>query len=228
MTDELLEAVRDLPKVSPYFHVPAQHGSNDLLKRMKRGYTVQQYEEMLHRTRERVPNATVSSDFIVGFCGETDADHAETCELVRRARFKNSFVFKYSPRPGTRAYDGLTDDVPDEVKKRRNNELLALQNQISLEDNRKLVGAMTQVLVEGPSKSAAKRDTTADAPEQSAEQVQMTGRTHDDRIVVFDGPETLAGTFVAIRVDAVTPTTLIGTQATQETIVTFPAVPPMA
>jgi tRNA-2-methylthio-N6-dimethylallyladenosine synthase len=87
---------------------------------------------------------------------------------------------------------------------------------------------MTQVLVEGPSKSAAKRDTTADAPEQSAEQVQMTGRTHDDRIVVFDGPETLAGTFVAIRVDAVTPTTLIGTQATQETIVTFPAVPPMA
>jgi tRNA-2-methylthio-N6-dimethylallyladenosine synthase len=215
MTDDLLHAVRDLPRISPYLHVPAQHGSNEVLRRMKRGYTVEQYEEMLARTREVLPHAAVSSDFIVGFCGETDRDHEQTCDLVRRARFKNSFVFKYSPRPGTRAYDGLPDDVPEQVKKRRNNELLAIQNQISLEDNRNLVGETKCVLVEGPSRSTAKqRELPAAACDMIGQTVQLTGRTHDDRIVVFDGLESLAGTFVDIHIDAVTPTTLIGTPST--------------
>jgi tRNA-2-methylthio-N6-dimethylallyladenosine synthase len=212
MTDDLLQAVRDLPRVSPYLHVPAQHGSNDVLKRMKRGYTIEQYEEMLARTREVLPHSAVSSDFIVGFCGETDREHEQTCDMIRRARFKNSFVFKYSPRPGTKAHDSLPDDVPDHMKKQRNNELLAIQNQISLDDNRRLVGETKSVLVEGPSKSAAKRSASAaTARSTTGELVQLTGRTHDDRIVVFDGVESLAGTFVDIRVDAVTPTTLVGT-----------------
>src|SRR5262249_50106349 len=140
MSPDLLDAVADLPKVSPYLHVPAQHGSDRVLERMKRGYTVGQYEEMLAQTRLRLPHAAVSSDFIVGFCGETDQDHEQSCDLMRRARFKNSFVFKYSPRPGTKAYGKLPDDVPEPVKRARNNELLAIQNQISLEDNRRFVG----------------------------------------------------------------------------------------
>jgi tRNA-2-methylthio-N6-dimethylallyladenosine synthase len=222
MSDDLLHAVRDLKNVSPYLHVPAQHGSNDVLKRMKRGYTVEQYEDMLARTRETLPGATVSSDFVVGFCGETDVEHQRTCELVRRARFKNSFVFKYSARPGTRAYDSLPDDVPETVKKSRNNELLAIQNQISLEDNRQFVGQTVCVLVEGVSKSAAKRqdlpesaDRTVDIASEPAgtpgeRAIQLTGRTHDDRIVVFGGVPTLSGSFVQVRIDAVTPTTLVG------------------
>src|SRR4029077_9094807 len=96
ISDDLLEAVRDLPKVSKYLHVPAQHGCNDVLKRMKRLYTVEFYREMLARCREGVPGVAMSSDFIVGFCGESEASFQRTCDLVRQGRFKNSFIFKYS------------------------------------------------------------------------------------------------------------------------------------
>ena len=157
MTDDLLQAVRDLPKVSRYLHVPAQSGCDEVLKRMKRGYTVALYDEMLRRIRETVPDAAVSSDFIVGFCGETEASFRKSMELVERSRFKNSFIFKYSPRFGTKADTILIDDVPEEVKRRRNNELLALQNRISAEDHRAFVGRTVEVLVEGPSKSAVGR-----------------------------------------------------------------------
>src|SRR5215510_7469291 len=126
MTDDLLQAVRDLPKCSPYLHVPAQSGSNVMLKRMKRGYTVEEYREMMSRIRTTIPAAAVTSDFIVGFCGETEEDFQQTVELVRESRFKNSFIFKYSERPGTKAPDLWPDDVPEEVKRHRNNELLAV------------------------------------------------------------------------------------------------------
>ena len=104
-----------------------------------------------------VPGAAVTSDFIVGFCGETEEDFQQTVDLVREARFKNSFIFKYSPRPGTKAAELYADDVPEEVKRRRNNELLAVQNAISEEDNRPLVGRTVEILVEGPSKTSRKR-----------------------------------------------------------------------
>ena len=126
MTDDLLQAVRDLPKVSRYLHVPAQSGCDEILKRMKRMYTVASYEEMLARVRETIPGVAVSSDFIVGFCGETDASFERTVGLVERSRFKNSFIFKYSAREGTKADQLYPDDVPEAVKKRRNDDLLAL------------------------------------------------------------------------------------------------------
>lgn len=214
MTDDLIDAVSDLPKVSPYLHVPAQHGSNDVLRRMKRGYTVEQYEEMLQRVRSRLPHAAVSSDFIVGFCGETQSEHEQTCELVRRCQFKNSFVFKYSARPGTKAYGHLADDVLEDVKKARNNELLAIQNQISLRNSQPFIGRTVEVLVEGRSKAAEKSET--------AGPVQLTGRTLDDRIVVFIGNERLVGQFERIRVDAATPTTLIGTIQTHKLTTSHP------
>ena len=126
MTDDLLQAVRDLPKVFRYIHVPAQSGCDEMLRRMKRLYTVAQYDEMMARIRETIPGCAVSSDFIVGFCGETEESFQKSVRLVERSRFKNSFIFKYSPRPGTKAHELYADDVPEEVKKRRNNDLLAV------------------------------------------------------------------------------------------------------
>jgi len=200
---ELLEAVRDLPKVSPYLHVPVQSGSNRILRRMKRGYTVQKYREILAEIRSTIPAAAVTSDFIVGFPGETDEDYRQTVELLRDGRFKNCFIFKYSPRPKTKAAELYEDDVPEELKRQRNNELLAIQNAISLEDNQPFVGRRVEVLVEGPSKVGRKQSLNSDA-------VQLVGRTVCDRIVVFDGPMSLAGRILPIEVQRVDAVTLFG------------------
>jgi tRNA-2-methylthio-N6-dimethylallyladenosine synthase len=212
MTDDLLQAVRDLPRVARYLHVPAQSGCDEVLKRMKRMYTVGLYDEMLARIREMLPEAAVSSDFIVGFCGESEASFQKSVGLVERARFKNSFIFKYSPRQGTKAHTLFADDVPEEVKKRRNHELLAVQAEISLQDNRKLCGTTVSVLVEGPSKSAAALDT---APNGFG---QLTGRTTCDRIVVFRGHERLIGQMVPVSVDDASAVTLFGEVVTESAV----------
>ena len=220
MSDDLLQAVCDLPKVSRYLHVPAQSGCNDVLKRMKRGYTVEDYREMMSRIRETVPDCTVSSDFIVGFCGETDESFTKSMDLIRECRFKNSFIFKYSARTGTKADVLMIDDVPEEVKRRRNNEMLDLQNAISEEDNVQLIGQSFEVLVEGPSKAALKAgEDEADltvTPAGHDPRSQLVGRTRCDRIVVFPGNERLTGTMTTVRVEDCTPTTLIGTILTRE------------
>lgn len=204
MSDDLLDAVRSLPRVCPYLHVPAQHGDNEVLKRMKRLYTVEFYRDMLARCRERVPGVAISSDFIVGFCGETEQAFQRTCNLVREAGFKNSFIFKYSPRPGTKADELYPDDVPEEVKKRRNNDLLAIQTAVSLADHRRWIGERVEVLVEGPSERALK---TGDSS-------QLTGRTRTDHIVVLDGPPSLAGQTVAVAVEDASAFTLFGAPVT--------------
>ena len=211
MTYDLLQAVRDLSKVSPYLHVPLQSGSDQVLKRMKRGYTVDDYRQMMARIDETLgEQAAISSDFIVGFCGETEEEFQASVELVKECRFKNSFIFKYSERPGTRASDNLPDDIPFEVKKRRNNELLAVQNQISEEDNQAFLGRQVEVLVEGPSKKADP------AAESNGGPIQLTGRTHCDRIVVFDGNERLVGQTIPIGIYDVTAHTLLGAVVTHE------------
>jgi tRNA-2-methylthio-N6-dimethylallyladenosine synthase len=240
MSDDLLHAVRDLPKVARYLHVPAQSGCNDVLKRMKRGYTVEEYRDMMARIRDIVPDCAVSSDFIVGFCGETEESFEKSMDLVRECRFKNSFIFKYSPRPGTKADAMLADNVPEEVKRRRNNEMLRVQNEISEEDNARLIGQDFEVLVEGLSKSARKeiregedasvvgrplqavsenaRDNDG-RPERAALQdhhPQLVGRTRCDRIVVFDGNPRLVGNLARVHIDDCTPTTLIGSIVTRE------------
>jgi tRNA-2-methylthio-N6-dimethylallyladenosine synthase len=204
VTGDLLEAVANLPKVSPYLHVPAQSGSSRILRRMKRGYTAEGYREMIERIRGAVPGAAITSDFIVGFCGETEEDFQLSVDLVRWARFKNSFIFKYSPRPWTRAIELYEDDVPEEVKRRRNNDLLAVQNAICLEDNMPLLGRRVEILVEGPSKSARKR------PSDSGQPVQLTGRTVCDRIVVLDGPPELAGKLLEVEIEKADAFTLFG------------------
>jgi tRNA-2-methylthio-N6-dimethylallyladenosine synthase len=209
MTDDLLAAVRDLPKVAPYLHVPAQSGSNDVLARMKRGYTAQDYHEMLGRIRDTVPHAAVTSDFIVGFCGETEEDFRKTYDLVAECRFKNCFIFKYSERPGTKGAELYPDDIPYEVKNRRNNDLLELQNRISEQDSQQYLGERVEVLVEGPSDRARQRD------EDHGDIIQLTGRTSDDRIVVFDGNPRLVGQFVPVAIYDVSPHTLFGAVVTE-------------
>lgn len=209
MTRRLLETVRDLPKCTPYLHVPAQSGSDAVLKRMKRGYTVADYYEMMDRILEILPEAAVASDFIVGFCGETEDDFQQTMEMVRRCRFKNSFIFQYSVRPGTRGAELYADDVPLEVKSRRNVELLNLQNEICQQDNLRFLGQRVKVLVEGPSKLAIKRQDTGPL-------IQMTGRTPCDRIAVWDGNERQTGQMLDVLIHDASTTTLLGSVETVE------------
>ncbi len=279
MTLDLLQTIRDLKKVSPYLHVPLQSGSDAVLKRMKRGYTVGDYRDMMARINETLGDAAaVSSDFIVGFSGETEAEFQETVDLVKECRFKNSFIFKYSERPGTKAAGHLPDDVPFDVKRRRNNELLAVQNQISEEDNQKFLGRTVDVLIEGPSKRhgaainevdtknrdgkddrgdrddldrviigdpasakqesplvqlspatgkpmdelknhvAAKQQQVLEQYQQEGRMVQLTGRTHCDRIVVFDGSARLIGQTQPIGIYDVCGLTLMGTVVTDQAV----------
>jgi tRNA-2-methylthio-N6-dimethylallyladenosine synthase len=175
---------------------------------------------MLARTREWIPNVAVSSDFIVGFCGETDAEFQLTMDLVRESRFKNSFIFKYSERPGTKGAAMYADDVPDEVKRQRNNDLLALQNQISEEDNHAFLGREVEVLVEGPSKTAEKQAASDRAGASSpltveSAPIQLTGRTHCDRIVVFDGNPRQIGHTLSITIYDANAHTLFGEVVTR-------------
>jgi tRNA-2-methylthio-N6-dimethylallyladenosine synthase len=222
MTDDLLDAVRDLPKVCRYLHVPAQSGCNEVLRRMKRLYTVEYYRDMLQRCRERVPGVAISSDFIVGFCGETEESFQRTCDLVADAGFKNSFIFKYSPRPGTKADDLFPDDVPELDKKRRNNDLLAIQGRVSLADHRRWIGSTVEVLVEGRSKRASVvrgpssmaedklAEFSTDHGPRTTDEFQLTGRTMTDHIVVFDGNERLAGHTVPVKIMDASAFTLFG------------------
>jgi tRNA-2-methylthio-N6-dimethylallyladenosine synthase len=220
MSDDLLDAVRELPKVCPFLHVPAQSGCNEVLKRMKRLYTVEYYREMLARCRERVPGVSISSDFIVGFSGESEQSFERSCDLVAEAGFKNSYIFKYSPRPGTKGYQLYPDDISEEIKKRRNNDLLAIQNQVSLQDHRRLVGEAVRVLVEGPSKTFLKtqKNNHASGVIPTSSLPQLTGRTPTDHIVVFEGNERLIGQTVQVKIGEATAFTLFGAVVTSETV----------
>jgi tRNA-2-methylthio-N6-dimethylallyladenosine synthase len=178
--DDVLQVIRDHPRICRYLHVPAQSGSDRMLKMMNRGYSVSEYLEFLDRARAFLDQPEigrplmVSGDFIVGFPTETDEDFAATVELVERARYKNSFIFKYSPRPGTVAFDKIPDDVPEDVKRRRNNALLAVQNQISDAIAREQVGRTFDVMIEGVSKQQLKRQGVTQGQIRKAGAVTLT------------------------------------------------------
>ena len=216
MTNDLIDAVRDLPKLVKYFHVPAQSGCDEILLKMKRQYTVSQYDEMRQRIRERAPEASVSSDFIVGFCGETEESFQKSVDIVERSTFKNSYIFKYSPREGTRAFDKYADDVPEEVKKRRNNDLLVAQNRQSLILHRAWIGKEVEVLVEGLSLTTQREVKRLGYIPHADSPVQMTGRSMNDLIVVFDGMPRLAGSMAKVQISETTAFTLFGQIETAE------------
>lgn len=156
-SDEALQAMRDCPRICRYLHAPAQHGDDRILRLMNRGYTVAEYDDFVARARALMPDVSLASDFIVGFPTETEEEFERTAELIRRCRFKNSFIFKYSPRPGTVAIRRFEDDIPEAVKRRRNNALLAVQQQVTLEVNRELLGQTVELMVEGESKLVQKK-----------------------------------------------------------------------
>jgi tRNA-2-methylthio-N6-dimethylallyladenosine synthase len=200
--ESILHAMADLPKVCPYLHIPAQSGSDKILKAMNRRYTAGDYLDLLAKARDIVDGIAIAGDFIVGFPGETEQDFAATVDLVKKAEYKNCFVFKYSPRPGTRADDKLADSVSAEVKKQRNIELLEVQNQISGEYNKHFLGQTLEVLAEGPSKKPH-----LDSAEPTG-RPQLVGRTATDYIVVFNGPLSLAGRFAKVKITKTSPLTL--------------------
>ena len=225
--DERLAALfREVPKVCPYLHMPAQSGSDAVLARMNRGYTAAEYLERVAMARRARPDVGVASDFIVGFPGETAADFEATMDLVRRSRFSAAFVFKYSPRPKTVAAERYSDDVPMDEKRRRHARLLALVEEISGEENAKFVGRRVRIFVEEVSPKAganSKSETLLRPPKQPAgceervrnpKSLQLRGRTPCNRIVVFDGPARLVGTEVAARIEKVSPLTLFGSLET--------------
>jgi tRNA-2-methylthio-N6-dimethylallyladenosine synthase len=202
--DPILQAMAELPKVCSYLHMPAQSGSDKILKAMNRKYTSAKYLELLERAREIVPGIAVAGDCIVGFPGETDKDFQATINLVKKARYKNCYVFKYSQRPGTAGQKKLKDNISLEVKKKRNIELLAVQEKISDELSKTFLGRTVTVLVEGLSKKPHLNI------EGRVNEPQLVGRTETDWIVVFNGPSELAGEFTQLKVTKTSPLTLFG------------------
>jgi tRNA-2-methylthio-N6-dimethylallyladenosine synthase len=204
--EAIFHAMARIEKVCHYLHIPAQSGSDRILKAMNRKYTTAEYITLLDKARDIVPDIAIAGDFIVGFPGETDEDFEATCNLLVRAQYKNAFIFKYSPRPGTRADKTLADDVPTEVKKHRNTRLLELQNSVSMEYNRRFVGKTVEVMVEGLGKKPHLDGPLHDQP-------QLVGRTATDYIVIFDGPLRLIGTFARIKITRTSALTLFGEYA---------------
>ncbi len=213
--DDVLQVMRDCSRICRYLHLPVQSGSDRMLKLMNRGYTISEYDELLSRVRETLSDAMISSDLICGFCSETEADHEASAAMLERGRFKNCFIFKYSPRPGTAAYDRLADDVPEDVKRRRNNELLAVQSRISESIHQSHVGRVLPTFIESVSQKALKRRNDVDASieiawEKPREVTQLAGRTTGDLIVMLEGPEQWVGSIVDVRIERALPLTLFG------------------
>jgi len=202
--DEILQVMADSPKVCNYLHIPAQSGSDKILHAMNRHYSATWYLELLDKARATIPGIAIAGDFIVGFPGETEDDFEATVELLKKARYRNCFIFKYSPRPGTTADKRLEDTVPTEVKQKRIVELLAAQEKISDELSRNFLDKEMKILVEGLSKKSHRNIAG------SGDNPQLVGRTATDYIVVFNGPLSLAGKFAKIKITKTSPLTLFG------------------
>jgi len=202
--NEIMQVMADSPKVCNYLHIPAQSGSDKILRAMNRHYSSRWYLELLAKARAAVPGIAIAGDFIVGFSGETEDDFEATVELLKKAQYKNSFIFKYSPRPGTTADKRLEDTVPAEVKQKRIAKLLAAQEKISDQLSRDFLDKEVKVLVEGLSKKSHRN--IAGSPDNP----QLVGRIATDYIVVFNGPMSLAGRFAKVKIIKTSPLTLFG------------------
>jgi tRNA-2-methylthio-N6-dimethylallyladenosine synthase len=198
--DSLVEAYRDVPQLASYLHLPVQSGSDRVLALMKRGHTVLEYKQKIRRLREARPGISLSSDFIVGFPGETERDFEDTMRLIEEVGFDQSFSFIYSRRPGTPAAS-LPDDVAHEVKQARLERLQARIDASAQAISRAMVGSVQRVLVERPSKKDAR---------------QLAGRTENNRWVNFDGPPSLINRFVDVLVTEAMPNSLRGRLAVPE------------
>ena len=195
MSDATLRVIAEVPNVCRHIHLPIQSGSDKVLKLMNRKYNVEWYLSRVKAIRELVPDCGLSTDIFVGYHGETEADHQESLRIMREVGYDSAFMFKYSERPGTYASKHLPDDVPEEVKIRRLNELIMVQNENSAIANRAEVGKIREVLVEGPSKRSRE---------------QLCGRTEQNKMVVFDKGNHHIGQYVQVRITGSTSATLLG------------------
>ena len=195
MSDETLRVIAETPNVCKHIHLPVQSGSDAILKRMNRKYTREWYMDRVAAIRSIIPDCGLSTDIFVGYSGETEEDHQLSLSLMREVGYDSAFMFKYSERPGTYASRHLPDDIPEDVKVRRLNELISLQNEISAERNAAQIGKVLEVLVEGVSKRS--RD-------------QFFGRTEQNRVVVFDRGRHHIGDRVMVKVTSSSSATLLG------------------
>ena len=194
MSDATIDVIARYPNICNHIHLPVQSGSNSVLKAMNRKYTREWYLDRIKAIRSRIPDCGISSDLFTGFHGETEEDFNQTLDLMREAAFDSSFMFKYSERPGTFASRTMPDNVPEEVKVERLNRMIALQNELSAESNRRDIGKVFEVLVEGFSKRSREH---------------MMGRTQQNKAAVFPRGTVKVGDFVKVRVTDASSATLI-------------------
>lgn len=195
MSDETLHVIAEVSNVCKHIHLPVQSGSDRILKLMNRKYTRKWYMGRVEAIRKIVPDCGLTTDIFCGYHSETEEDHQMTLSLMKECGYDSAFLFKYSERPGTYASKHLPDDIPENIKIRRLEELIALQNELSAESNRKCIGNTYEVLVEGVSKRS--RD-------------QLFGRTEQNKVAVFDRGTAHVGDFVRVKIKASTSATLIG------------------
>jgi tRNA-2-methylthio-N6-dimethylallyladenosine synthase len=195
MSDETLHVIAEEPNVCRHIHLPVQSGSSRVLKLMNRKYTREWYLERVEAIRRIVPDCGLSTDIFAGYCSETEEDHQESLSLMRACGYDSAFMFKYSERPGTFASKHFPDDVPEETKIRRLEELIALQNELSAEANQRCIGREYEVLIEGVSKRSKE---------------QLFGRTEQNKVVVFDRGEHRIGQYVRVRITEASSATLKG------------------
>ena len=203
MSDETLYVIAEVPNVCKHIHLPVQSGSSRILKLMNRKYDREWYLERVQAIRRIIPDCGLSTDIFSGFHSETEEDHQASLSLMRVCAYDSAFMFKYSERPGTYASKHLADDVPEEVKIRRLNEIIALQNELSAESNRRCIGQEYEVLVEGVSKRSRE---------------QLYGRTEQNKVVVFDRGEHRVGDFVWVRITEASSATLKGVCVQKESV----------
>ena len=195
ISEELVRTIADRPNICNHIHLPVQSGSTAVLRRMNRGHTIQEYREKIALIRSIIPDIALSTDIIAGFCGERDEDHQASLELLSCVRFDSAYMFFYSTRPGTLAARTLVDDVAEEAKKRRLQEIIDLQNSISAELFQQSIGSVVEVLAESESKRSAE---------------QLMGRTAGNRAVVFDRERYQPGDLVQVLITSATSATLTG------------------
>ena len=195
MSDETLCVIAEEPNVCRHIHLPVQSGSNRVLKAMNRKYTREWYLDRVAAIRRIIPDCGLSTDIFAGYCGETEEDHQLSLSLMRECAYDSAFMFKYSERPGTYASKNLPDDVPEETKIRRLNELIALQNELSLAANQRCIGQEYNILIEGVSKRSRE---------------QLFGRTEQNKVVIFDRADHRVGETIRVRITEATSATLKG------------------
>lgn len=195
MTDEVLEVMAKYENICKYIHLPVQSGNTEILQKMNRGYTREWYIERIDAIKRIIPDCAISTDIIAGFCSETEEQHQDTISLMNYVKYDFAYMFKYSERPKTLAQRKFADDVPDDVKTKRLNEIIALQVQHSLESNKKAVGKIHKVLIEGYSKKSKEH---------------YYGRNSQNAVVVFPKEKYKPGDYVNVLVKECTSATLIG------------------